>query len=1133
MLLFGLVAPAFAQGIPIRSFTTADGLPAAAVQAIVQDAQGQLWVGTPAGMRAYFAARFNTNGIPETLQVAPVLALNATPGGELYVGTVVGLDYRDSSGNWQTGIDQKMGAPEGEVRSLYIDRDGTLWAGGENLLAHCKQGNCEPVTAGSLAPPVTAITEDELGRIWIASKIQTGTVIYIVEGGQVLRSLSTGDGLPSGVDIKALQSGLPGEMWAASDGGLVLIKDMQIVKIYSKKDGLASDLIWSLLPAHEGGMWVGSTAGLQRLDDGKIQETFSVREQLAGNTVLSLSYDSEGNLWVGTGDGISRLPLAAFPKVDDQLLSFQDVKTILTSTSGVGFIVTEQGVISGTPGKSWSLLPNPLQLTFYCLALDHQGSLWAGSDQGLAFFDPEQGFRLDQRLPAGTTVSAIFFDSQNGLWVGTENGLYHLAGNKQDHFDYSTGALGKDLVESIWETRQGDLWVGTLNGGASRYHGGTWMIVSRTTTHDGLKDDFILTGLEDSEGNVWFGTLHGLARLSTGTDPLNPDSWTTFLPVYEAGSSLPGSTSAEQLLTPNLPGDQVNALLEDDRHPNLIWAATSGGLGVINGNRVSSYTTADGLDSRSISALGQTSDGQLWIGGTYGLTLHQEYQVAPLLELGDLQVDNQVYPSNQQGTIVPYLSKRATYNFLGNDMADLDGPTYRLSITQRSGSKTSQTQIVETQQASYALILKPGTTYTVSVQAYDRAFNFSPQMAFPALTVKVPTILEWLADRPYFYLPILALLAFGLVELILFFRRRQLFVYQLNLQVSIKDGQFTCYDTKHNHEIGQQVLPPDLDHIISLEKRLRQSTGKDPVLLRNLGQELYEAMFSPDTMAKLQELGLGKRPAQLHLDLSAGPARLRALPWEFIYGGKDLRHLAIDSRTAIVHALRTEEEAHPSPQKLPNLRILAAWANPSSPRLSQLMSLEEEMDAIQIAVNASGHKGQIELVPMAHVKWADFEQEAHSGYDIVHFSGHGGIFDNEPVLYFEDQNGETRPVGLQELGGALQRRAEDQGHCTQLVVLNTCRSADSSQAGGVLGLAESLVSTAAIPASIGMGYPFYEDSAVLFSRAFYATLLAHGQVDHAVMNSRISLANSIKERRDWGIPRMYSRIPKGILFEWV
>jgi hypothetical protein len=44
---------------------------------------------------------------------------------------------------------------------------------------------------------------------------------------------------------------------------------------------------------------------------------------------------------------------------------------------------------------------------------------------------------------------------------------------------------------------------------------------------------------------------------------------------------------------------------------------------------------------------------------------------------------------------------------------------------------------------------------------------------------------------------------------------------------------------------------------------------------------------------------------------------------------------------------------------------------------------------------------------------------------------------------------------------------------------------------------------------------------------------AHGQVDHAVMNTRISLSNLREEQREWGIPRLYSRIPKGILFERV
>jgi CHAT domain-containing protein len=226
------------------------------------------------------------------------------------------------------------------------------------------------------------------------------------------------------------------------------------------------------------------------------------------------------------------------------------------------------------------------------------------------------------------------------------------------------------------------------------------------------------------------------------------------------------------------------------------------------------------------------------------------------------------------------------------------------------------------------------------------------------------------------------------------------------------------------------------------------------------------------------------------------------------------------------------------PQAIDSLRILAVRANPSSAYLSQLRQQEDEMQVIRSAVNASRRSRRIELKIMPEedkpgVSWSEFENEAHRGYDIVHFSGHGGIFDDDNVLYFGDQNGEPRPVGLQEFAGALQRRGEGQGHRTLLVLLNACRSADSRQAGSVLGLAESLVSTAGIPAAIGMGYTLYEDAAVIFSQAFYSKVLEHGQVDNAVMSGRISLSNQLKDRRDWGIPRLYSRFPKGILFEWI
>jgi CHAT domain-containing protein len=102
----------------------------------------------------------------------------------------------------------------------------------------------------------------------------------------------------------------------------------------------------------------------------------------------------------------------------------------------------------------------------------------------------------------------------------------------------------------------------------------------------------------------------------------------------------------------------------------------------------------------------------------------------------------------------------------------------------------------------------------------------------------------------------------------------------------------------------------------------------------------------------------------------------------------------------------------------------------------------------------------------------------------------------------------------------------------KLAVLNACRTAEPGDIEGLAGLAAALVSEGRVPAGVGMGYPITGESAAIFSRTFYETLVRHGQVDHAVAKGREALFAEVGAgQRDWGVPRLYMRAPEGIIFD--
>src|SRR5262249_59985657 len=62
----------------------------------------------------------------------------------------------------------------------------------------------------------------------------------------------------------------------------------------------------------------------------------------------------------------------------------------------------------------------------------------------------------------------------------------------------------------VLRTRDGALWIGTLERGLVRIAGRT----STMSQRDGLSSDHIFSLFQDREGNVWVGTAQGLDRFS-------------------------------------------------------------------------------------------------------------------------------------------------------------------------------------------------------------------------------------------------------------------------------------------------------------------------------------------------------------------------------------------------------------------------------------------------------------------------------------------------------------------------------------------------------------------------------------------------------------------------------------------
>ncbi len=186
-LLFA-VFPISAEQLPIKIFTTTDGLAQNTINRIVRDSRGFLWFCTGDGLSRYDGHSFVTLGVAHGLPHRRVYDLLETRSGEYWIATGGGLCLFNPKGEptayptaflprftvFQPGIEERSKA----VTRLWQGRAGTVWCGTQRGLFRVdvadKQVRLMPIDVGMPLqfPEVGWIYDlhtDSFGRLWIAS----------------------------------------------------------------------------------------------------------------------------------------------------------------------------------------------------------------------------------------------------------------------------------------------------------------------------------------------------------------------------------------------------------------------------------------------------------------------------------------------------------------------------------------------------------------------------------------------------------------------------------------------------------------------------------------------------------------------------------------------------------------------------------------------------------------------------------------------------------------------------------------------------------------------------------------------------------------------------------------------------
>ncbi len=284
---------------------------------------------------------------------------------------------------------------------------------------------------------------------------------------------------------------------------------------------------------------------------------------------------------------------------------------------------------------------------------DHNGGLWIGTN-GQGLFHMHQGradlFAQSDGL-SGDTVRALFEDREGNIWVATLDGLDRFRDFAIPTISVQQG-LSNATALSVLAVRDGSIWLGT-RGGVNAWKAGQVTIYRKRSS--GLPDDAVESLFQDDRGRIWVSTNGGIARFENGR----------FIPV----SAVPGrfvpsivgdnmgnlwfshfaqglfhlreGGPAERIPLASLRhNDDAHALSIDPSQGGLWLGFRQGGVAFFKDGQVrASYAVADGLGKGRVESLRLDQDGTLWAATQGGLSRVKNGRVTTLSAKNGLPCD--------------------------------------------------------------------------------------------------------------------------------------------------------------------------------------------------------------------------------------------------------------------------------------------------------------------------------------------------------------------------------------------------------------------------------------------------------------------------------------------------------------